>query len=136
MLNLTLKLQTLHTHEKHILKKKKIYVTNSSFVMWGMYVLACAHLFTCLKFLTLRRPPVHQFLENIQPRTFSFHTPSLLNLGKCFSQDILTVTKNLIFFLKFFVTDYLLFEFPKSLLSEVSTWIRNKCDCDLWYQNK
>ena len=39
-------------------------------------------------------PPVYQFLENIQPRTFSFHTPSLLNLGKCFSQDILTVTKN------------------------------------------
>ena len=31
--------------------------------------------------------PTYLFLENFPPRTFSFHTPCLLNLKKCSSQE-------------------------------------------------
>ena len=63
--------------------------------------------------------PCYWFLETFPPRTSLFHTPRLLNLGKCSSHDIFKSRqwqKTLsIFLLKFFVTDYLLSEFPKSL---------------------
>ena len=58
--------------------------------------------------------PPRAFLIHLHP-----HPPLLLNFGKCCSQDIFKSRQQQktisIFLLKNFVTDYLLFEFPKSL---------------------